>query len=97
MERDSEDKSPRTHFALMVVSPTQTTLALLYCFPLQGFLPNGLLKQAEMFHLKIAIYAQLYLTFCDLMHCTCQAPQFMVFVQARILERVAISCSRGSF
>ena len=37
----------------------------------------------------ICVYsvAQLYLTLCDLMRCTCQAPQSMAFVQGLLLCR----------
>ena len=40
--------------------------------------------------------SQLCLTLCDLMDSSCQAPPSMGFFQARILEWVAISFSRGS-
>ena len=39
-------------------------LALLYCFPLQGFLPRAILKQTEMSHLKVAIYVCVQLLSC---------------------------------
>ena len=46
----------------------------------------------------LCLVAQLCPNFlCDLMDCSCQTPLSMGFLQARILEWVAISSSRGSW
>ena len=42
------------------------------------------------------LYAQLCPTLCDPMVCSPQAPPFMEILQGRILEWIAIPCSRGS-